>query len=83
MRSEDVQVEMAGERESKEGGGGGFYTPLTQNITVEALRPGVSGLNPETPGSPETPGKTRILRPSKFSTQEKIPVNVLVRRCLS
>jgi hypothetical protein len=54
MRSEVVQVEMAGE--SKERGGGGFYTPLTQNIAVEALRPGVSGVNLETPGSPETPG---------------------------
>jgi hypothetical protein len=73
---------MAGE-ESKEGGGGGFYTPFTQNIAVEALRPGVSGVNLETLGSPETPGKTRILRPSKVSTQEKIPMNVLVRRCLS
>jgi hypothetical protein len=29
----------------KEGGGGGFYTPLTQNIVVEALRHGVSGVN--------------------------------------
>jgi hypothetical protein len=36
MRSEVVQVEMAGER-SKGRGGGGFYTPLTQNIVVEAL----------------------------------------------
>jgi hypothetical protein len=45
------------ERESKGRGGGGFYTPpLTQNIAVEALRPGVSGVNPETPGSSETPG---------------------------
>jgi hypothetical protein len=55
MRFEDVQVEMAGER-SKGRGGGGFYTPLTQNIAVEVLRPGVSGVNPETPGSLETPG---------------------------
>jgi hypothetical protein len=82
MRSKDVQVEMAGVR-VKKGVEGGFYYPLTQNIAVEALRPGVSGVNPETPGSPETPGKTRILRHSKVSTQEKIPVNVLVRRCLS
>jgi hypothetical protein len=50
-----MQVEIAGER-SKGRGGGGFYPPLTQNIGVEALRPGVSGVNPETPGSPETPG---------------------------
>jgi hypothetical protein len=55
MRSDEVQVEN-GRRESKERGGGGFYTPLTQNIVVEALRPGVSRVNPETPGSPETPG---------------------------
>jgi hypothetical protein len=27
--------------------------------------------------------ETRILRPPKVSTQEKIPVNVLVQRCLS
>jgi hypothetical protein len=47
---------LAGERESKERGGGGFYTPLTQNIAVEALRSGVSGVNPETPGSPEILG---------------------------
>jgi hypothetical protein len=40
----------------KERGGGGFYTPLTQNIVVEALRPEVFGVNPETPGSTETPG---------------------------
>jgi hypothetical protein len=82
MRSDDVHIETAG-GESKEGGGGGFYTPLTQNIAVEALRPRVSGVNSETPGSSETPGRTRILRPSKVSTQEKILVNVLVRRCLS
>jgi hypothetical protein len=55
MRSECLQVEMARER-VKGRGGGGFYTPLTQNIAVTALRPGVSEVNPETPGSPETPG---------------------------
>jgi hypothetical protein len=55
MRSEVCRSKMAGER-SKGRGGGGFYTPLTQNIVVEALRPKVSGVNPETPGSPETPG---------------------------
>jgi hypothetical protein len=82
MRSEDVQVEMAGER-VKKGVEGAFIPPLIQNIAVEALRPEVSGVNPETMGSPETPGETRILWPSKVSTQEKVPVNVLVRRCLS
>jgi hypothetical protein len=56
MRSDEVQVEMAGERESKEGVEGAFIPPLTHNIAVEALRPGVSGVNPKTPGSPETPG---------------------------
>jgi hypothetical protein len=55
MRYEVVQVEIAG-KTSKGRGGGGFYTPLTQNIAVEALRPEVSGVNPETPGSPEIPG---------------------------
>jgi hypothetical protein len=30
--------------------------PLTQNIAIEALRPGVSGVNPKTPGSSEIPG---------------------------
>jgi hypothetical protein len=34
----------------------GLLYPLTQNIAVEALRPEVSGENPETPGSPETLG---------------------------
>jgi hypothetical protein len=34
----------------------GILYPLTQNIAIEALRPGVFGANPETPGSPETPG---------------------------
>jgi hypothetical protein len=42
MRSEVMQVEMAGER-VKEGGGGKLLYPLTQNIAVEALKPGVSG----------------------------------------
>jgi hypothetical protein len=55
MGSEVMQVEMAGKR-SKGRGGGGFYTPLTQNIAFEALRPGVSRVNLETTGSPEIPG---------------------------
>jgi hypothetical protein len=54
MRSVEVQVEMVGERSKK--GWRGLLYPLTQNIAIEALRPGVSGVNPETPGSPETPG---------------------------
>jgi hypothetical protein len=54
MRSEVMQVEMAGER-SKGRGGGGLLYPLTQKIAITALRPRVSGVNPETPGSPETP----------------------------
>jgi hypothetical protein len=33
----------------------GRLYPLTQNIAVDAVRPGVCGANPETPGSPETP----------------------------
>jgi hypothetical protein len=34
----------------------GLLYPLTQNIVVEALRLRVSGINPEPPGSPESPG---------------------------
>jgi hypothetical protein len=54
MRSEGLQVEMARER-VKEGVRGLLY-PLTQNIVVTALRPGISGVNPETLGSPKTLG---------------------------
>jgi hypothetical protein len=35
----------------------GLLYPLTQNIAVEALWPGVSGINPDSPGSPKSPGK--------------------------
>jgi hypothetical protein len=45
-----------GKREGKGRGGGRFYTTPTQNIAVKALRPGISGVNPETTGSPEIPG---------------------------
>jgi hypothetical protein len=58
---------MARER-VKKGVEGAFIPPLTQNIAVEALRPGVSGVNPKTPGSPEIWGSTRILRPPKVNT---------------
>jgi hypothetical protein len=34
----------------------GLLYPLTQNIAVTALRPGISGVNPKTPGSLEIPG---------------------------
>jgi hypothetical protein len=34
----------------------GAFIPPHQNIAVTALRPGVSGVNPETPGSPDIPG---------------------------
>jgi nitrogenase molybdenum-iron protein alpha/beta subunit len=50
----------------------GLLYPLTQKRAVTALRPGMSGKISETLRSPETPGKTRILRPSKVSTQENI-----------
>jgi hypothetical protein len=80
MSPEALQFEM-GKRERK--GSRGLLYPLTQKKVVTALRPRMSGKIPETPGSPETPGKTRILRPSMVSTQENIPVNVLVQRCLS
>jgi hypothetical protein len=49
----------------------GAFIPLTQKRAVTALRPGMSGKNLETPGSLKTLGKTRILRPSKVSTQSK------------
>jgi hypothetical protein len=69
MSSEPLEFEM-GKRDRERGkGGGGFCTLLTQKRAITALRPGMSGKNPETPGSPETPGKTWILRPSKVSTQ--------------
>jgi hypothetical protein len=80
MSSEALQFEM-GKRERK--GWRGLLYPLTQKRAVTALRLRMSEKNPETPGSPDTLGKTRILRPSKVSTQENIPVNVLVQRCLS
>jgi hypothetical protein len=61
------------ERERERGkGGGDFYTP-TQKRAVTALRLGISGKTPKTLGSPETPGKTRKLRPSKVSTQKVNP----------
>jgi hypothetical protein len=73
MSSEALQVKM-GKRERK--GWRGLLYPLAQKRVVTALRPGMSGENPETPGSPETLGKPWILRPSKVSTQENVPVNV-------
>jgi hypothetical protein len=54
MRSEDLQVKMARER-VKEGVEGAFIPPHPE-YSHTALRPGISGVNPETPGSPETPG---------------------------
>jgi hypothetical protein len=71
------------ERERERKGWRGLLYPLKQKRAVTALRPGKSGKIPETPGSPKTPSKTRILRPLKVSTQEYNPVNVLVQRCLS
>jgi hypothetical protein len=64
------------EREREERVEGLLY-PLTQKRVVTALRPGISGR------SPETPGKPRRFRPSKVNTLEVNPVNVLVQRCLS
>jgi hypothetical protein len=80
MSSEGLQFEMC-KRERK--GWRGLLYPLTQKRAVTALRPRTSGKILETPGSSETLGKTRILRPPKVSTQENNPVNVLVQRCLS
>jgi hypothetical protein len=72
MSSEALQVEMGKREEMVEGG---FIPPHTKRV-VTTLRPGMSGENPKTLRSPETPGKPRILRPSKVSTQENVPVNV-------
>jgi hypothetical protein len=69
MRSECLQVEM-GKRERERKGWRGLLYPLTQKRAVTALRPGMSGKIPKTLGSPETPSKTWILRPSKVSTQK-------------
>jgi hypothetical protein len=54
MRSEGLQVEMARER-VKEGVEGAFIPPHPEYV-FKALRPRISGVNPETPGSPEIPG---------------------------
>jgi hypothetical protein len=56
------------ERERERKGWRWLLYPLTQKRAVTALRPEMSGENPETPGSSENPGKPRILRPSKVST---------------
>jgi hypothetical protein len=73
MRYEDVQVEMAGERVKKGVEGAFIPPPRTQSRAVEALGPGVSGVNPEIPGSPETPGKTRILRLPRSAPKKRSP----------
>jgi hypothetical protein len=71
-----------GKRGAKERGGGGFYTPHTEysrySFKIRNIR-GKSGNS----GKSGDSGVNRILRPPKVSTQEKILVNVLVRRCLS
>jgi hypothetical protein len=54
MRSEGLQVEMTRER-VKEGVEGAFIS-LHPEYSCYNLKIGVSGVNPETPGSPETPG---------------------------
>jgi hypothetical protein len=80
MNSKLLQVEM-GKRERK--GWWVFLYLLTQKRAVTALRPGISGKTPETPGSPETPGITWKLGPPKVRTQEFKPMNLLVQRYLS
>jgi hypothetical protein len=53
------------ERESEERGGGGFYTPLTQNIVVEALRlkyPGLTRKLQEVRRLREKPGYSGLPR---------------------
>jgi hypothetical protein len=83
MSFEPSEFEMGKrDRERGKGGGGLLYPPHTEKSHYSSKTRNVRE-NPETPGSPETPGKTWILRPSKVSTQENIHVNVLVQRCLS
>jgi hypothetical protein len=72
-----------GKREGRGKGWRRLLYPITQKRAVTARRPRISGKTPETPGSSETPGKTRKLWPSKVSTQEVNLVNVLVQRYLS
>jgi hypothetical protein len=50
-----------GKRERERKGRRRLLYPLTQKRAVTTLRPGISGKTPETPGSLETPGKTRKL----------------------
>jgi hypothetical protein len=45
-----------GERERERKGWRGLLYPLKQKRAITALRHGISGVNPETPGSPETQG---------------------------
>jgi hypothetical protein len=71
------------EKESERKGLRELLYPLTQKRAVTALRPEICCKTPEAPGSSETPGKPRKLRPPKVSTQKVNPVNVLVQRCLS
>jgi hypothetical protein len=81
MRSEGLQVEMAKER-VKEGVEGAFIPPYPEYSRYSFKTRSIRGK----PGNFEKSGdsrETRILWLPKVSTQEEIPVNVLVQRCLS
>jgi hypothetical protein len=83
MSSEGLQFKMGKrERERKERVEGAFIPRHTEKSHYSSKIQNVWE-NPGNSGSPETPSKTWILRPSKVSTQENNPVNVLVQRCLS
>jgi hypothetical protein len=81
MSSELLQVKMD-KRERERKGWRRLLYLLTQKRAATTLRPRMSGKIPETPGSPETSGKTRKLRPPKVSTLKVNLMNVLVQRCL-
>jgi hypothetical protein len=78
MSSEALQVEM-GKRErerererDRKGWRGLLYPPHTEKSRYNSKTRNVRGK----PGKFGDSGKPRILRPSKVSTQENIPVNV-------
>jgi hypothetical protein len=81
MSFETLQVEM-GKRGREERVKGAFIPPHTEKSRYSSKTRNVWGKPGNSRKSGDS-GKTWILRPSKVSTQENIPVNVLVQRCLS
>jgi hypothetical protein len=72
---------MARER-VKEGVEGAFIPPHPEYSRYSFKTRSIRG-KPRNSGKFGDSGVNRILRPPKVGTQEKIPVNVLVQRCLS